>query len=187
MAASAQAQAAWSPDNTSVWGSGQDTMVTYEGTAITCDASFLSGTTGISSPVLDLELGFLGDCDSAGFTGTVTCGDGTMRLTALDPESNTGTIDLNPGFFCEIALPGVCSVSIDGPQADVGAFVLDETFGILTIEVDAAATRSGSSLCGPASGRAGITEDYDVGSLQIVEPLPFRKKGGGRHPAAPSE
>jgi hypothetical protein len=42
---------------------------------------------------------------------------------------------------------------------------------ILTIDIDdAAATRTGSSLCGPASGTAVFAEDYDISpsSLAIV-------------------
>jgi hypothetical protein len=173
VAASAHAQAVWSPGDTPVFGSAEDTELVFGGAVITCETSSLAGTTGTDSPILDVELEFSG-CDISGLGATLICsdldpwtGDGGMRLVALDPVNDTGTIDLNPGFFCEVTVTGVCSVSIDGPQSDVGALMLDEGTGILTIDIEAAATRSGSSLCGPTSGTAELVEEYDVGPLRI--------------------
>jgi hypothetical protein len=95
-------------------------------------------------------------------------GEGGARLTALDATTNEGTLDLNDGFFCDFVVPGVCILSIDGPQgiddAVSSADLAGEGTGDPKIEMnfDFAATRTGSSLCGPASGTGNFTGLYDV-------------------------
>jgi hypothetical protein len=170
IAAGAQAQAVWSPDNTAVFGISEDPILAYEDTTIRCDSSTLSGATGVGSPILDLEQQFFGNCAVGGFGATVDCAEAeSLRLIALDPVDNTGTVDLNPGYSCVVTVTGVCTISIDGPQSDVGVFVLDEAADVLTIDVDdAAATRSGSSLCGPASGTALFAGDYQMSPSELA-------------------
>jgi hypothetical protein len=169
-AAGAQAQAVWSPDNTAVFGISEDPAETYGGA--TCDSSTLSGATGQSSPILDLEQQFFGTCTIGGLGATVDCAEAdALRLFALDSVDNSGTVDLNPGYLCVVTVTGICTITVAGPQPDVGVFVLDEDAGLLTIEVDDAfATRTGSSLCGPASGTTGFVEDYEMspGELAII-------------------
>jgi hypothetical protein len=175
MAASAQAQAVWIPDDAAVGGVSPNTTLQFGAATVACDTSTVDGTTGNDSPILDLELALFDNCNVSGLATTATCstmhgnGDGGLRLVALDPVNDTGTVGLNPGFFCDFTVPGVCTVSVDGPQPDVGVFLLDEAARILTIEFDAAATRTGSSLCGPPSGTAHFAGDYDMWpGLEIV-------------------
>jgi len=170
IAAGAQAQAVWSPDNTWVFGNSGDPVLAYEGTTVSCDSSTLSGATGVSSPNLDLEQQFFGNCAAGGLDATVDCAEAdALRLVALDPVDNTGTVDLKPGYSCIVTVTGVCTISVAGPQSDVGVFVLDEATDVLTIDVaNAAATRSGSSLCGPASGTAVFADDYLMSPSELA-------------------
>jgi hypothetical protein len=65
-------------------------------------------------------------------------------------------------------VPGVCTVSVDGPQnpddSVSSADLLGEGTGDPQIDtdVDVAAARVGSSLCGPATGIGNFTGTYDV-------------------------
>jgi hypothetical protein len=67
--------------------------------------------------------------------------------------------------------------------------VLDEAADVLAIDVDgAAATRSGSSLCGPASGTAGFADDYQMSPSELaiiprlVRPRPAKEGAAGWRP-----
>jgi hypothetical protein len=171
MAVSAQAQVIH-PNNTAVSGVADTPTLDYEGTTIQCDTGTADGTTGTEQSFVDLELTFAGNCGIAGLGASVTCstmdpltGAGGARLTALDATTDAGTVDLNDGFFCDVVVAGICTVSVDGPQNpddSVSIAQLDEGADTIDTNVDVAATRTGSSLCGPASGIGNFTGLYAV-------------------------
>jgi hypothetical protein len=179
VAGAAQAQVI-NPPNTPVSGIAEFPTLDYEGVIVQCDQGTASGTTGNNQSFIDLELTFTDNCNINGLGATVTCsaldpvtGNGGARLTALDATSNEGTVDLNPGFACDVVVPGVCTVSVDGPQnpddAVSNADLIGEGMGDPKIDanVDVAATRTNSSLCGPASGTGNFTGVYDVTPTNI--------------------
>ena len=174
MAGAAQAQVIH-PNNTAVSGVADFPTLDYEGVVVQCDEGTAAGTTGTDQSFIDLGLTFSGNCNINGLDATVTCstltpstGAGGARLIALNATTNEGTVDLNSGFFCDVVVAGVCTVSVDGPQNPADSVSSADLFGEGTgdpkidANVDVAATRTGSSLCGPATGTGNFTGLYDV-------------------------
>ena len=103
---------------------------------------------------------------------------GTARLHALNPSTNDGEVDrLNTGFFCDLTIPGACIITfaaqdlpsnVDGTPGRDQADLLNEgpetpptpVDDVIDSLVDVEASRTGSSLCGPAQGDFGIDNDY---------------------------
>jgi hypothetical protein len=179
MAGAAQAQVIH-PNDTDVSGLAALPTLDYDGVIVECDQGTADGHTGIDQSFIDLELTFSGNCNINGLDATVTCstldpstGAGGARLIALDATTNEGTVDLNNGFFCDVVVAGVCTVSVDGPQNPANsvssADLLGEGTGDPKIDanVDVAATRTGSSLCGPATGTGNFTGLYDVTPITV--------------------
>jgi hypothetical protein len=180
------------PDNTEITGTASNPTLNYEGVIVRCNTGTAHGWTNNNSDIVNVELTFSGNCNIAGLSATVTCSTasdpnpndnewgeiGTARLHALNPTSNTGEVDkLNTGFFCNVVVPGVCTVSVttqdlpsnvDGNQGRVQANLLNEgaetpptpVNDVIDSLVDVEASRTGSSLCGPAQGDGGFDGDY---------------------------
>jgi len=167
LAASAQAQVV-NPPNTPVVGTATNPTLDYEGTIVRCNTGTASGTTGSNSPIVDVSLTFSGNCNIAGLGATVTC-NGQARLRALNATTNAGEVDeLLTGFSCVVTVSGVCTVTVAAQQLPITgginqANLLNEG-GATAIDanVDVAASRTGSSLCGPATGVGGFTGVYDL-------------------------
>jgi hypothetical protein len=126
----------------------------YEGSPIECDFGTISGTTGSDSDVTDFDLAFADDCRVNGLAATVSC-TGTFRWHVLSPSAGEIT-RFNPGFSCTVGVPGVCVIRAGEQDLPIpgGLNRGDPIDGAIDIEVDAHATRTGSSLCGPLSGVA---------------------------------
>lgn len=177
LASSAHAQAGTiNPDNTAVSGLSGNSTLTYGSATVACDTATADGTTGTDQAFVDLELTFMDNCNISGLGATVTCsamdpltGDGGVRLSVL-PGTTTdeGTVDLNPGFRCDIVVLGVCTVTVDAGTAGINlpdassSADLDEGADTLNANVDVPATRTGSTLCGPASGTGNFSGLYDT-------------------------
>jgi hypothetical protein len=175
LASSAHAQTGTiGPDETLVEGLSGDSTLTYGSATVACDTATANGETGTDQVFVDLELTFTDNCNISGLAATVTCtamdpdtGDGGVRLSVL-PGTTTdeGTVDLNPNFRCDIVVPGVCTVTVNAgagginlPDATSSAD-LDEAADTLDANVDVPATRTGSTLCGPASGTGNFSGLY---------------------------
>jgi hypothetical protein len=171
VAATAQAQVIH-PNNTAVSGIAEFPTLDYEGVIVQCNQGTADGTTGTDQSFVDLSLTFTGDCNINGLGAEVTC-VGTARLIALDATTNEGTVDLNSGFGCDVVVSGVCTVSVDGPQNPNNAVSIANLLGEgggdpkIDANVDVAATRTGSTLCGPATGTGNFTGLYDVTPTNI--------------------
>jgi hypothetical protein len=144
-------------------------MFDYEGVIIVCDEGSVDGTTGLDSDVVDLELGFSGDCGVNGLPmSDVNC-SGTARLHFLDIDD--GEIDrLNPGFLCEFVVPDVCTFAIAEQELPIpgGVNRADPIEGGIDVEVDLFATSDNPAFCGPESGVATWTGRY-VGMSYTLE------------------
>jgi hypothetical protein len=105
VATSAQAVSI-NPDNTAVSGISHNSNLTYGAAFVSCDDATADGNTGLDSPSIpDLALTFSGNCGIAGVgTATVDC-VGDVTLTAEDAADDTGTVDLNDGFQCDVTTP----------------------------------------------------------------------------------
>jgi hypothetical protein len=161
MASSAHAQS-FSPDNTPISGVSSNMNLAYGASSFSCDSATFDATTGLDSPVLnDVALGF-GDCSVAGGgTATMDC-VGDLLVRAESAVDDTATAEPNDGFQCDIAT-ALCTVTIAGPQtSQPGNTALDEANDVLSAFWEFQASRTGSPLCGPASGTATWTADYDT-------------------------
>lgn len=177
MTASAQAQVIH-PNDTDVFGQAANPTLDYEGATVVCDTGTASGHTGIDVDFVNLELEFFGNCNVSGLAATVTCTDasgtdngvGTARLQALDATTNAGTIDrLNTGFQCDVVVAGICTITVAAQELPIPGGIsegnlLDEGGADPSIDadVDVNASRTGSTLCGPATGVGGFTGIYAV-------------------------
>ena len=180
------------PDNTEIRGTASNPTLNYEGTTVRCDTGTAHGFTNLNSAIVNVELTFSGNCNIAGLAATVTCSTasdpnttdnewgevGTARLEALDGTTNDGRAErLNTGFFCNVVVAGVCTVSVtaqdlpsdvDGTPGRDQADLLNEgaetpptpVNDVIDSLVDVEASRTGSSLCGPAQGDGGFDGDY---------------------------
>jgi hypothetical protein len=136
-----------------------------------CDTGTAEGTMDAGGNS-ELKLAFFGNCDISGLSATVTCstmdpgtGDGGVRLSLLQGTTDEGTVNLNPNFRCDMAVSGICTITIDAgptgidlPDATSSADIEEHAF---EVNVNMPATRSGSSLCGPASGTANWAGLYE--------------------------
>jgi hypothetical protein len=87
---------------------------------------------------------------------------GDVTLVAEDAVNDNGTVNLNDGFECTVTT-ALCSITVVGPQTtQSGNTALDEANDVLSASVDVQASRTGSALCGPASGTATFAADYDT-------------------------
>jgi hypothetical protein len=174
IAGPAQAQVI-NPPNTPVFGMAEFPTLDYEGVMVQCDEGSLHGDTGTDQSFIDFEMSFAGNCNVNGLGATVTCstldpstGDGGLRWSPLDATTNAATMDPNPGFFCEVAVAGVCTIRVDGPQDPDDAASIADLIGEgtgdpkLDVRLSLAATRTGSSFCGPPTGVLTITGLYDL-------------------------
>jgi len=171
---------------TTITGTASNPTLDYEGTEIVCPEGTATGTTQLGTnpvDVVNVELAFgpPGECLIAGsLAASVTCstasGDndevGTARLHALsfdqgptNPEQ--GEVDrLNTGFSCVVTVLGVCTVTVGAQDLTTNndADLVGEGTGgdptAINADVDVAATRTGSALCGPSSGTGGFTGSY---------------------------
>jgi hypothetical protein len=160
VATSAQAVSI-NPDNTAVSGVSDNSNLSYGVAFVTCDNATANGNTGLDSDsVPDLALAFDTNCAVAGVgPATVDC-VGDVTLVAEDAVNDNGTVNLNDGFECTVTT-ALCSITVAGPQTtQSGNTALDETNDVLSADVDVAATRTGSTLCGPSSGTATFAADY---------------------------
>lgn len=186
MAVGAQAQDI-NPDSRTINGTASLPSLDYEGVLVQCDTGTAVGTTGTGiDPSVNVALDFFGNCNINGLGATVACSDasgtddsiGTAALEATSGSANTGIAEqLNPGFSCVVTVPGVCTVSVgaqelpsdvDGSPGRDQADLLNEgaetpptpVDDTISGVVDVEASRTGSSLCGPAQGDGGFTGDY---------------------------
>jgi hypothetical protein len=160
VATSAQAVSI-NPDNTAVSGVSGNSSLSYGVAFVTCDTATADGNTGLdSASITDLALTFTDNCAVAGVgPATVDC-VGDVTLTAESAVTDTGTVDLNDGFQCDVTTT-VCTITVAGPQStQSGNTALDEANDVLSADVDVQASRTGSLLCGPTSGTANFTADY---------------------------
>jgi hypothetical protein len=174
IAAGAQAQTTIEPAATAVSGTAANPTLTYGTATVKCNTGTASGTTKSPKATnIDLTVAFSGNCNINGLAATVTC-SGTVNLVADEAKFGvtSGTINLNSGFTCTINVSGVCQVDVEGPQTTGSVGTLSEGATTLTATVAVSATRTGSSLCGPASGPGSFTASYNVtpANLTVTSP-----------------
>jgi hypothetical protein len=160
VATSAQAVSI-NPDNTAVSGTSTNSSLSYGVAFVTCDNATADGNTGLDSDrISDLVLAFNTNCAVAGVgPATVDC-VGDVTLIAESAVTDTGTVELNDGFQCDVTT-AVCSITVAGPQTtQSGNTALNEGTDVLRADVDVQASRTGSLLCGPTSGTANFAADY---------------------------
>jgi hypothetical protein len=173
LAVSAQAQVDINPDNTNITGTANDPTLDYEGTEVVCDSGTAIGTTGNNSDFVDVTLDFIEPCTVGGsLNATADCGTNRdTRLRALTADTNQGEADellASQGFTCTVTVTGVCTITvgaqdlpITGGQNDAD-LINEGGASAINATVDVNATRSGSALCGPASGVGGFAGVYDL-------------------------
>jgi hypothetical protein len=173
------------PDNTDITATATNPTFDYEGTTTVCNTSTAIGTTDLeSTDIVNVELEFFGNCNVGGFGATVTCSDasgpvdeiGTARLQATNATTNDGIVEqLNPGFSCDFAYGGLCTVSIDAQELPITggndqADLLNEgSMGsdAISVNLDMIVTND-NTLCGPVpSGVANLTATYDLGGSTV--------------------
>jgi hypothetical protein len=162
VATSAQAVSI-NPDNTAVSGQSSNSNLSYGVAFVTCDNATANGNTGLDSDsVPDLALAFDTNCAVAGVGPADVACVGDVTLVAEDAVNDNGTVNLNDGFECTVTT-ALCSITVVGPQTtQSGNTALDEANDVLSASVDVQASRTGSALCGPASGTATFAADYDT-------------------------
>lgn len=165
MATSAQAALTINPAGVAVHGEATSPTLSYGIATIRCDTGTADGNTSdpASDRISDLALTFSGNCAVVGVApASVECaGDVTLIAQSNDSATqNLGTVNLNDGFSC-VVTTALCTVTVLGPQTTQdGNTNLNETTDVLASDVDVQAARTGSSLCGPASGTANFTANY---------------------------
>jgi hypothetical protein len=156
----------FNPDNTPVFGEATEPTLSYEGVTVVCATGTVDGATGQDSDtVANAAVDFFDPCTLAGLDATVECGDGSSTVDLVaeadGAPGGTGTVNLNADFRCDVTVLGVCTITVEGPQnTQSGNLTLDEANDITSANVNVAATRTGSSLCGPSSGTGNFTADY---------------------------
>jgi hypothetical protein len=163
-AAATSAQAAtFNPDNTAVSWLSTNSSFTYGVAFISCDRATADGNTGLDSDrISDLALTFTQNCAVPGWMPAQVDCVGDVSLIADPDADDTGTLELNEGFQCVYTMT-ICTISVAGPQTTQPKNTsLDEASQVLEANVVVQATRSGSNLCGPESGSARYTADYDI-------------------------
>ena len=165
MATSAQAALTINPAGVAVHGDASSPTLSYGVATIRCDTGTADGNTSdpASDTISDLALAFSGNCAVVGVAPANVACDGTVSLVAQSNDSSTqnlGTVNLNDGFSC-VVTTALCTVTVAGPQTTQdGNTNLNEDTDELSSDVDVQASRTGSSLCGPASGTGNFTANY---------------------------
>ena len=113
VAASAQAQSI-NPTGP-VSGVADFPFLDYEGVPVICDTGTADGTADGSDRIADLALEFFGNCGVAGVLPAEVDCDGTVSLIAQNAVANTGTVDLNEDFICNVTTD-LCIITVQGPQ-----------------------------------------------------------------------
>jgi hypothetical protein len=151
------------PDDTAVSGLSTDSSLSYGVATIRCDTATMDGTTGLDSDrISDLALQFFGNCAVVGVSPVeIGCeGDISLIAQADTPTGGSGTVDLNDTFRCVMQSPQ-CTLTVAGPQTTQdGNVVLNESTDVLSVNLNWQVTRTGSALCGPASGTGNLTANY---------------------------
>jgi hypothetical protein len=167
------------PNNTAIEGTAVEPTLDYEGVPIVCDEGVATGTTGMDSDTVDVELTFSGNCNVNGLPANDIDCDGTATLHALNPTTNTGEVDrLNTGFLCEVVVPDVCTVTVAAQElpvdldGDPGTTDPGDNQANLQNEgtanpdinaiVDVEASADNPTFCGPNDGIGGFTGLYDL-------------------------
>jgi hypothetical protein len=135
-------------------------QIVYSGIILRCATVTFSYTTpasGVSS--VSGILSFI-NCTLAGLPATITCtrtAEFTRRITAFAAGSGTGTIALDRGFTCTITSASArCSISIVGPQANIGTFDYTNARQELRITATSiAGTDNGGQCAGNTPTRSG--------------------------------
>jgi hypothetical protein len=149
------------PDNTAVTGEADFPTLDYQGVTVVCDTGTAAGNTGTDSDrITDLALEFFGNCSVAGILAADVQCDGTVTLIAQNATTDSGTVELNNGFICEVTTD-LCVIRVEGPQTtDPGNVTLNESSDVLSANVNVDATNEGNELCGPPEGEGNFTADY---------------------------
>jgi hypothetical protein len=176
-AAATSAQAvSINPDLAQVTGVSNNSSLTYGVAFATCDTATAIGNIvhipddpatpdvdeTVQDRISDLALTFTDNCAIAGVgPATVDC-VGTVTLIADPAADDTGTVELNEGFQCDVTT-AVCTVTVAGPQTTQPKNTfLDEASQVLSANVEVQASRTGSLLCGPESGPGSFSADYAI-------------------------
>jgi hypothetical protein len=171
LASSALGQVTINPDNEPVTGTADTPTLNYEGVPVECDEGVATGTTGMNTDFVDVELTFSGNCNVNGLPANDIDCDGTARLQALNATTNAGEVDsLSSDFLCEVVVPDVCTVVVAGPQTFPlsggvsQANLLNEGTQSPDIdaEVDVEASADNPAFCGPEEGIGGFTGLYSL-------------------------
>jgi hypothetical protein len=161
VATSAQAVSI-NPAPAAVSGQSSNSSLSYGIASVACDNATANGNTTTTTPdrISNLALAFNTNCAVAGVgSATVNC-SGTATLIAQSAATDTGTVNLNTGFQC-VVTTALCTITVAGPQTTQdNNTALDEANDNLNANVDVQASRTGSTLCGPASGTATFAADY---------------------------
>jgi hypothetical protein len=164
-AVAASAQAISINPSGPVSGVAQSPFLDYEGVPVICDTGTANGNADGSDRIADLALEFFGNCGVAGVLPAEVDCQGTVTLIAQDAVANTGTVELNPDFACNVTTD-LCVITVAGPQTtqDGNTRLTGEGSGDpkLESEVDVQATNNGSDICGPPSGTGSFSAVYDV-------------------------
>jgi hypothetical protein len=168
VAASAQAQSI-NPAGP-VSGTAAFPFLDYEDVPVICDTGTADGTADGSDRIVDLTLQFFGNCGVAGVLPADVACQGTVTLIAQDAVANTGTVELNSGFRCDVTTD-LCVITVEGPQTtqDHNTTLVGEGGGDpkLQSNVDVQASNNGSDICGPPSGTGSFSAEYDVTPTNI--------------------
>jgi hypothetical protein len=151
-----------SPASTAIAGNSTTAQIAYSGTVMSCTTSEIRGVTpprGTSSISFTLSFGQNGgSCRAFGLAMTATCrGHMTARLTGFSASSTSGTLSLDSDFNCTFRVTlAACSVTVQGPQTNVGGWDFTNITQILNFgALNVAATDSGGTCAGNTAGRTG--------------------------------
>jgi hypothetical protein len=134
---------------------------------IVCESGEGSGTTGTDSSILDLQISFENCSMNEVLAVEAEC-QGSVRLIAQNASTDTATIQLLDDFSC-VFTTDICAITLAGPQTSQDNNVeLDETDDRLVVDADFNATRTGSALCGPASGTMTISGQFSVSPSNLA-------------------
>ncbi len=171
-----------SPDSTTITGTADNPTLNYGSRIVACDTGTATGTTGVGSPVVFVDIEFQEPCSiqPVGLDATAECADGEFtELEATDGNTDQGIVDeLHEGFQCQVVALGVCTLNV-GPQdlplsgGTNDADLLNEGSGgseAINADVDVTVTNN-NSLCGPVpSGVGGFAGVYNLDTA--IEFLP---------------
>jgi hypothetical protein len=107
------------------------------------------------------KMSFTEPCSAGLITGSVTC-KGTFTMTVADSAETLVDVELDAGSSCTVTVMALCTVTITGPQSFPGTGFFNETTTTLTHTFTFSYTRTGSSLCGPASGTGTFQASWNV-------------------------